>query len=181
MDELQKLGSIRDNKTEGAYTRSRALSYQRGNNPSTYIYSLEIGNYVSKIILKLDNPTGTITSTGEILNEQRRVYQSLYSFKSVSTKSLNDLINTDIQKINKDTASNLEGKICRKEFAKNMQNNKSPVLDGFTIKFFKFFSIDLGDFVLKTISEGYDKEQLSLSLRRGVIPVFQKLIRTDIF
>ena len=36
-----------------------------------------------------------------------------------------------------------------------MKNEKSPGLDGYTVKFFKFFWIDIEVFILRSINYGY--------------------------
>ena len=38
---------------------------------------------------------------------------------------------------------------------KDMKNEKSPDLDGFTVDFFKFLWLDIGVFVLRSIKYGY--------------------------
>ena len=55
-----------------------------------------------------------------------------------------------------------------------MKNEKSPGLDGFTVEFFKFFWIDIGVFVLRSINYGYIKGSLSVTQKQGIITCLPK-------
>ena len=50
-----------------------------------------------------------------------------------------------------------------------MKNNKSPGLDGFTVEFFKFFSVDVGQ-----LNYGYRNGSLSITQKQGVITCIPK-------
>jgi hypothetical protein len=70
-----------------------------------------------------------------------------------------------------------EGPITYEELVaalKRMKNNKSPGNDGYTAEFFKFFWIDLGHFLLRSINLGYSVNQMSSSQRRGTITCLPK-------
>ena len=55
-----------------------------------------------------------------------------------------------------------------------MKNEKSPVLDGYTVEFFKFFWIDIGVFVLRSINYGYRTGLLSVTQKQGIITCLPK-------
>ena len=57
---------------------------------------------------------------------------------------------------------------------KRMKNNKSPGSDGYTVEFFKFFSKDLLDFVLRSIKYGFNNHELSSTQRQGIITCLPK-------
>ena len=57
---------------------------------------------------------------------------------------------------------------------KNIKNNKSPGLDEFTVEFFKFFWIDIGLFILKSLNYGYRTGSLSITQKQGVITCIPK-------
>ena len=47
-------------------------------------------------------------------------------------------------------------------------------MDGFTVKFFKFFWLDLGNFILRSLNFGYNNGNLSVTQKQGVITCLQK-------
>ena len=55
-----------------------------------------------------------------------------------------------------------------------MKNEKSPGLDGYTVEFFKFFWIDIGVFVLRSINYGYRTGLLSVTQKQGIITCLPK-------
>ena len=55
-----------------------------------------------------------------------------------------------------------------------MRNEKSPGLDGFTVEFIKFFWIDIGVFVLRSINYGYRTGSLSVIQKQGIITCLPK-------
>ena len=57
---------------------------------------------------------------------------------------------------------------------KQMKSEKSPGLDGYTAEFYKFFWIDLGIFVLRSINYGYENGSLSVTQKQGVITCLPK-------
>lgn len=60
------------------------------------------------------------------------------------------------------------------EVLKNMKNNKSPGSDGYTVEFFKFFWVDLKEFILKSINCIFSKKELPISQRLGIISCLPK-------
>ena len=63
---------------------------------------------------------------------------------------------------------------------KNMKNNKSPGLDGFTVEFFKFFWTDIGHFILQSLNYGYRNGSLSITQKQGVITCIPKQNKSQI-
>ena len=55
-----------------------------------------------------------------------------------------------------------------------MNNNKSPGLDGFTVEFFKFFWVDIGQFTLRSLNFGYRTGSLSITQKQGIITCIPK-------
>ena len=56
-------------------------------------------------------------------------------------------------------------KWCVFKVPQYMKNNKSPGLDGFTVEFFKFFWVDIGAFILRSINYDYRNGSLSVQYR----------------
>ena len=55
-----------------------------------------------------------------------------------------------------------------------MRNNKSLGLDGFAVEFFKFFCVDIGQFLLRALTYGYHTGSLSITQKQGVITCISK-------
>ena len=55
-----------------------------------------------------------------------------------------------------------------------MKNEKSLGSDGFTTDFLKFFFLDVGKFLLRSINCSFDKGEISVTQRQGVITCIPK-------
>ena len=74
-------------------------------------------------------------------------------------------------------SNNLEGLITRQEVLsalKCMMNDKSPGSYGYTVEFFKFIFVDLGNFIVCSINCGFSKGEMSVIQRQGVITCIPK-------
>ena len=64
----------------------------------------------------------------------------------------------------------MEGKITYTDLLhalKQMKNEKSPGLDGYTAEFYKFVWIYIGTFVLRSINYGYENGSLSMTQNKA--------------
>ena len=55
-----------------------------------------------------------------------------------------------------------------------MKNNKSLGLDDLTVEFFKFFWVDVSQFILRSLNYGYRNGSLSITQKQGVITCIPK-------
>ena len=55
-----------------------------------------------------------------------------------------------------------------------MKNGKSPGTDGFPAEFYKFFWPDLGTYVVNSLNEAFDKGELSVTQKQGIITLLPK-------
>ena len=55
-----------------------------------------------------------------------------------------------------------------------MKFNKSPGNDGFTVEFYVTFWPQLGEMLVETLNETYEKEELSNSQKQGIITLIEK-------
>ena len=135
---------------------------------------------------KLIDENGTeYTTTTEILNHQKEFYENLYDDKyNIDGRSIDDILGENINKLSNQAAEKLEGEISYSELLralKNMKNDKSPGLDGFTVEFFKFFWIDLGNFILRSLNFGYNNGTLSVTQKQGIITCLPKQDKNRVF
>ena len=83
----------------------------------------------------------------------------------------------DLPKLTEEEAETLNGDLTLQEVStalKNMKNNKSPGTDGFSVEFYKFFSADLGVFLVKALNEGFTRKLMSATQREGLIILLPK-------
>ena len=62
---------------------------------------------------------------------------------------------------------------------KSMKNGKSPGTDGFTSEFYKFFWVDIGNEVLKSLNEASYTGELSTTQKQGIITLLPKIINLE--
>ena len=139
-----RLTEIRKNKMEGVMLRSRIRYQDLGEKSTKYFLGLENRQYTNKVMSKITDANGTeYTETKDILKCQGQFYKSPYDKVHISeNRSINDCLGENCQKLSDDSAQTLQGKITYAELLqalKNMKNERSPGLDGFSTEFFNFF------------------------------------------
>ena len=78
----------------------------------------------------------------------------------------------------------LEGLINIQELSiavKNLNNDKSPGSDGYSAECLKLFFKDVGMFLLRLINCGFEKGEMSITLKQGVIRCIPKEGKDKIF
>ena len=84
----------------------------------------------------------------------------------------------NIYKLNISQLTQLEGPLTYEECLtslKNMSNNKSQENFGLTGEFYKVFWINIGHFLARSIDQGFDKGELSITQKQGVITGIPKV------
>ena len=170
------LNEIQKEKIEGVMLRSRSRYEDLA---TRYFFNLEKRNYTSKVIHKLIDEDGDeFTETPDILKCETNFYKDLYNqVNSEDNISVYSELGENDSKLSDQEAQGLEGEISYSELGfalKNMKNNKSPGLDGFTVEFFKFFWVDVGQFILRSLNYGYRNGSLSITQKQGVITCIPK-------
>ena len=170
---------IEMSKAEGAIMRSRTQWVEMGEKNTKYFLNLEKRNYNQKYIKKLICNEETITDPFEILNEEKKFYENLYTSK-VKTKGKN--IDSFLSKINVPQLSDTEktvcdSPLCMAEIAsalKELKNDKTPGNDGFTTNFYKFFWPDIKNLLFATYNYSYQMELLTDDQRRSILNLIPK-------
>ena len=174
-----RLEEIRKAKIQGVMLRSRVRYEELGEKPTKYFFNLENRQFTNKVMNKIIDENGDeYTKTKDVLNCQKRFYENLYNdINIIDDTHISDILGENETKLSEQEAENLEGEITLTELAqalKNMKNDKSPELDGFTAEFFKFFWIDIGVFVLRSLNMGYRTGNLSVTQKQGIITCLPK-------
>ena len=176
------LKEIRDKRVSGIILRAKAKWKVEGEKSTRYFCNLEKRHYTEKLIPKLIVDGKELISQEEILSEQRNFYYKLYSSKCglIQNQHENSFFNNNNPFITKLTAAEgeaLEGPLTRHECLqalKIMKNNKSPGMDGYTVEFYKFFWNDLNSFIINSLNFAYEKQELSVTQKQGLITCIPK-------
>ena len=126
----------------GIIIRARAHWHEHGERSLKYFLNLEKRNNVRKHIRKLCVSGVITTDPYQILDEQRRFYNSLYESKSDGTNDkLSEMFlrNLKMPTLSEGQKQSCEGEISLEELKSvlnSFQNNKSPGNDGLPIEFY---------------------------------------------
>jgi len=115
-----------------------------------------------------------------ILREEEYFYRALYESSNINieTPESNAFFENELIKPLSDENANIcEGKITKEE-CKNALNEmrigKSPDSDGLTSEFYKQFWDEIGGDVVQSINNVFDKGELSICQKRGIITLLPK-------
>lgn len=89
-----------------------------------------------------------------------------------------------VKKLTDQESNNLEGPVTKADILKTlkqMKNDKSPVADGFTVEFFKFFWADLGKYITSAINDSYNKGEFINTQKLGIITCIPKPDKRKIY
>ena len=168
-------------KTEGSILRSKAQWVEHGEKNNKYFLNLEKKNYNVKYIKKLITEKSVIiTKPDEILQEEKKFYEDLYTSKidqcdaDASNSFLKPEIIPQINDIDKqicDAPLKLEELM---KAVKELKNDKTPGNDGLTSNFYKFFWSDIRLFLFDSFRYSFENDILSNDQRRGILNLIPK-------
>jgi len=134
-----------------------------------------------KNIIKLKLKDEMETEDQEIiLREEENFYRALYESSNINieTPEGNTFFENELIKPLSDENANIcEGKITKEECKKALNEmgiDKSPHSDGLTSEFYKRFWDEIGDDVVQKINNAFDKGELSICQKRGIITLLPK-------
>lgn len=172
-----ELRAIREKKAEGMMIRSKVRWLNEGERNSKYFCNLENRNFVNKAVSFLDKgEDGIITDQKAILAEVQRFYSDLYSAHDVIDIDLDHIL-PDSPSVSPEDNEVISGPISYGEAAaalKEMKHDKTPGSDGLPAEFYKFFFVDIGQFLVRSVNLGLQDEKLSVSMRQGIITCIPK-------
>ena len=175
--------SIESDKTNGIIIRSKAKFVEEGEKSTQYFLNLEKRNSEIKHMKAIINSNGTlINNPNSILNEQASFYCKLYSSNKTMSEDIKNLehtflANEEIPKLEEEQRTELEEPLTIIELSKalkDMANNKSPGLDGFTTNFYKFFWSDIKLILYECYQYSYKTGMLCDGQRQGIISLLPK-------
>ena len=166
----------------GVVTRSKAKWVEEGEKNTKYFLNLEKRNFNNKYIRKLiSKDNQEITSLKDIINEEVRFYQDLYTSK-INDKNVQNEEQYFLEKNKLPGLSDIDKIMCDEPLTmeeitkalKLLPNNKSPGSDGFTTNFYKFFWIDIKDLLFDSFKYSFAHGTLSNEQKRGVLNLIPK-------
>ena len=176
-----KLDKLSFHRTRGACVRSKARWHEFGERSSKYFLNLEKRNYENKCITSLTKEDkSTVSDSDEILEEQRRYYKDLYSSYNpqVEDPKFNLFFENEvIKKLGEHQKESCEGLLTENECRnalKSFHTNKTPGTDGLTAEFYTFFWNMLGKIITDSFNYAFQKGELSISQRQGIIRLIPK-------
>jgi len=191
-EELEKykaeVNSIINRKVEGDIVRSRAKVYEEGEKSSKYFLTLEKSNQVKKTLyhLKVEGQDQLISNHANLCNYIREYYENLY--KAVEVESIEDLENEFFSnvttRLTDEEKNSCEGHLSKQELLlvlKQTANNKSPGIDGIPPEFYKVFWHNISDHLVNAMNEAYNKGELSVNHRRGIVSLVPKKGKDTMF
>ena len=181
-EKKRKLEQIIEHKTKGAILRSKCRWYNEGEKNTKYFLNLEKRHYKNGVISQLKiNDDEFVTSDKEILIRCESFYKNIYS-SNIDHDDHNETKNIFFSKatqkvLNPEDKEKCEGLLTKEECLqalKDMSPNKTPGSDGLPAEFYKVFWNNLADYLLNSLNYAYQKGQLSVSQKRGVIKLIPK-------
>ena len=184
------LDILAKNKARGIIFRSKCQWTEEGEKHTAYFLRLEKCNNVNKLISKIKINEDILTDPQDILNEERSIYNKLYSLpmKSDQNTATSDkqffLENNSLPQLNETDKARCENAITERELIisiKAMKNCKSPGCDGLTSEFYKFFWTNIKTSLLNSINYGLETGRLSTEQRRGILSLLPKKDKDRLF
>ena len=173
----EELNIIEYIKCKGAILRSKVQWNLETDKNTSFFLNLEKSKQKSNAIKEIKTNNGTTRKTEDILKYAELFYSKLYTQESIDEDKEMYLINLIHNKLDDIQMQTCDRDISVEELTnalKGMNKNKSPGIDGLTVEFYvKFWDI-LKHLFHKVVINIKDEEQLSRSMKKGVISLFYK-------
>jgi exonuclease III len=169
--------------TRGAILRSKSQWVEQGEKSSKFFLNLEKHNQELKAITKLQYGADNFDHPDDILSHILDFYKNLYAPVANESESDKTIYNDNLlnfqsdKKISTEDSDYLDGVITERELYEavmSMPNDKSPGTDGLSAEFYKRFWKHLKKPLIKCFRTVYEKEELSIDQKTGIISLIPK-------
>ena len=180
LNEKKELETLRDIKLQGSFVRLRVKDYNLGEKPNKHFLNLENFNFVSKNIKELLLDDGTnLTKPTEMLEEMRRLYQSLYSSKLIRLLEESNLSEfpEHFNVLDENESAALDTDITEDELKTQVFKsglNKSPGPDDFTNEFYRILWSKIKILLLNLMEHFFKQKNISQNHLMGIITCIPK-------
>ena len=147
---------------------------KEGERNSKYFFALEKANYNKKAMTSIKVDNKIVNSPKQILEEQARFYEDLYTSNH---KIKFDLKNVTTKQISDEDKQSMERNFTMEEFTRavrGLKANKVGGYDGFSAEFFQFFWIKIQNLHLATLQHSYVTGSFYRTARKGIITLIPK-------
>jgi hypothetical protein len=168
---------------KGEALRSRSLWHEEGNTASKMFLNLEKSRGERKTIRRLKNTLGkTVTDRKEILEEEEKFYNKLYSEQEYDQTEMKkgeykEIWEIEGKTLDEEDLTGLTEPFTEEEIwsiLKDNPKNKSPGTDGLTNEFYIEYWQIVKEHLIKSLNKGLVAGKLNISQRRGVISLIPK-------
>ena len=182
-----RLKKIMTQKTKGAILRSKVRWHEQGERNTNYFHGLEKRNYNNKTITRSKVGENIFTNNQfEILDREKRFYESLYKTRKVNPEKFENSIfffnSENITTLSEDEKTSCEGQVTEDECyeaLKNFESQKTPGTDGFPAEFYRYFWLEISKEMTDSFNYAFQSGTLSMTQRRGVILLIPKKKNKD--
>ena len=173
------------NEAEGVKVRAKAKWAEKGEKVTKYFCNLEKKRQGDRHMKEVRNKQGqTVTEPMEICHTVRQFYEDLYSAEQTDPEIAKQIFDNVTKHLSENEREVCEGAITKKELGLallQMQNGKSPGIDGLPCEFYKTFWQLIGDDFTEVVNQCFEESSLTSSQRFGLITcLFKKGDRTDL-
>ena len=182
-----KLKQISMHKTEGAMIRSKARWCEHGERSTRYFFNLDKRNRSNNYITKLKAENRALVTPTEILNEEYKYYQNLYTSTCTDPNDtcFDEFFESlTLPKLTSQLAGTCDGFLTKEEChasLKEFSRGKSPGTDSLTAEFYLKFWKLLGQELVDSLNYAFEIGELSISQKRGIITLIPKKDKNKVF
>jgi exonuclease III len=179
----RELEYFEKSEINGQIFRSKIKWAEQGEKNTKFFLSLEKRNFKNKTITALEIDNTIIKESNKIAFEQRKFYKTLYSEKLNKndpsyTENLEQFLeNNETKKLNETQKEFCDKPILQDEILKSIKklsNCKTPGSDGLPAEWYKLFWSDIKDILTESIQYSFEKGELSVEQKRGIITLIPK-------
>ena len=176
-EQRESLNDLYRHEAQGALIRARFQYTHEIDTCSTFFFNMEKSSSTAKNITRIRLQSGNISNNpDEIKSHTRNFYKELYS----KTETHNDSFHLLVDGL--PTLSQVDSEDCDKPIqieqmdiaVHQLNNNKSPGLDGLTSEFYQAFWPILREDLMSVLNFSIASQRMPISCRRGVITLLPK-------
>ena len=174
----KELEDIENYKIQGSIIRSKEKIIINQEKPNKYFFQIEKQKQTKKHITKLKDEQNSYETSFQILNHCKNYYQQLYTKITTDTEIQNQFLEAIDTKVTEEQNSQLTKILTKKEIKEaidQMEDQKSPGIDGIPIEFYKeYYNILENDLHLLYSDILFKDKQTPITMKQAIITLIPK-------